>query len=135
MSEAEITYQISEILNRVWAMQQWWASISVGVLIMAHLAANKLNFFLLIISLSLYTAYTIYMYQMMGVNYGTIVDLLADLEVLVNSGSVVSNTAVGLLKVPQASAVLFFITYVGTYVGVMSYLIYSYVKARANVHA
>ncbi len=72
MTEAEISYQLSEYLNRIWDMQQWWASISIGVLVMAHLASRPLNLLLVAISLGLYTSYTLYMWQMSGENLETI---------------------------------------------------------------
>jgi hypothetical protein len=130
MTEAEIAYQVSEYLNRVWSMQQWWASISIGVLVMAHLASAKLNLLLVCISLALYTSYTLYMQQMSLENVETLFALLRDLEVLVDSGKVSSNNAEELLKILATSPVLFYLTFGGTYLCVVSYVIYSYVKTR-----
>ncbi len=130
MTEAEIAYQVSEYLNRVWSMQQWWASISIGVLVMAHLASAKLNLLLVCISLALYTSYTLYMQQMSLENVETLFALLRDLEVLVDSGKVSSNNAEELLKILATNPMLFYLTFGGTYVCVVSYVIYSYVKTR-----
>ena len=131
MTEAEIAYQVSEYLDRVWSMQQWWASVSIGVLVMAHLASDKLNLFLVCISLSLYTTYTLYMQQMSRENVETVFALLRDLEVLVDSGKVSSNNAEELLEILMINPVLFILTFGGTYVCVVSYVIYSYVKMRS----
>ncbi len=57
MNEAELSYHLSMVLDRIWSMQQWWASVSIGVLIMAHLATSRLNLFLVILSLALYLAH------------------------------------------------------------------------------
>jgi len=135
MSEAEIAYQLSEYLNRIWSMQQWWASISIGVLVMAHLASSRLNLFLVCISLGLYTTYTLYMLQMLGENYDTIVALANDLKALVDSGKVNSSNAMQMLQIPDTSGALYYITFGGTYISVVSYLIYSYIKERGIKHA
>lgn len=131
MTEAEIAFQVSEYLDRVWSMQQWWASVSIGVLVMAHLAAEKLNLFLVCISLALYTTYTLYMQQMSRENVETVFALLRDLEVLVDSGKVSSNNAEELLEILTINPVLFILTFGGTYICVVSYVIYSYVKMRS----
>ena len=130
MTEAEIAFQVSEYLDRVWSMQQWWASVSIGVLVMAHLAAEKLNLFLVCISLALYTTYTLYMQQMSRENVETVFALLRDLEVLVDSGKVSSNNAEELLEILTINPVLFILTFGGTYICVVSYVIYSYVNMR-----
>jgi hypothetical protein len=135
MTEAEIAYLISEYLDRVWSMQQWWASVSIGVLVMAHLASDKLNLFLVGISLALYTTYTLYMQQMSRENVETVFALLRDLEVLVDSGEVSSNNAEELLEILTINPLLFILTFGGTYVCVTSYVIYSYIKIRGHRNA
>ena len=130
MTEAEIAYMVSEYLDRVWSMQQWWASVSIGVLVMAHLASDKLNLLLVCISLGLYTTYTLYMQQMSHENIETVFALLRDLEVLVDSGKVSSNNAEELLNILAINPALFILTFGGTYICVVSYVIYSYVKTR-----
>ena len=130
MTEAEIIYQASEYLDRVWSMQQWWASISIGVLVMAHLASARLNLFLIVISLGLYTAYSLYMVQMAGENYDTIFALASDLELLIASGEAMTSAAVELADIPNTSPVLYFVTFGGTYLSVVSYVVYSYWKSR-----
>ena len=132
MSEAEITYQISEYLNRIWMMQQWWASISIGVLVMAHLASSRLNLLLVSISLGLYTAYTLYMLQMSGENYDSVVALARDLQLLLDSGAVQSYSARDQIEIMDANPALYYVTFGGTYISVAAYLIYSYFKARGS---
>ncbi len=132
MSEAEIAYQMSEYLNRIWTMQQWWASISLAVLVMAHLASARLNLFLVLISLALYTSYTLYMAQMMRANIETVYALASDLEVLINSGAVNSNNAREMISIKHSNPFLYYLTFGGTYLSVCAYLLYSYFKARGE---
>lgn len=132
MNEAEISYQMSEYLNRLWTIQQWWASVSIGVLIMAHLATSRLNLFLVSISLGLYTSYTLYIVQMLRENMNTIYALAADLKALIQSDVVNSNNANQMISIMEANPFLFYLTFGGTYLSICSYLIYSYYKARSN---
>jgi hypothetical protein len=132
MTEAEISYQMSEYLDRLWTLQQWWASISIGVLIMAHLATARLNLFLVLISLALYTSYTVYIVQMLRDNIFTIYALAADLEALVQSGIVNSNNANEMMSIMDNNPFLFYLTFGGTYLSVCSYLIYSYFRSQGK---
>ena len=132
MTEAEITYQISEYLNRIWMMHQWWASISIGVLIMAHLASTRLNLLLVCISLGLYSTYTVYMLQMSGENYDALVALARDLQQLLDSGQAQSYNARHQVGIMDTNPVLYYVTFGGTYISVTAYLIYSYFKARES---
>ena len=132
MSEADITYQMSEYLNRIWMMQQWWASVSIGVLVMAHLASSRLNIFLVLVSLALYTAYTAYMLQMSEANMDSVYALVRDLQVLADSGVRLSHFAQGQIDIMNTDITLYLITFGGTYVSVVAYLIYSYKKGRAQ---
>lgn len=132
MKEAEISYQISECLNRIWAIQQWWASVSIGVLIMAQLAMWRLNLFFILISLGLYTSYTLYILQMLRGNLHTVNALADDLEALVKIGVVNSNNASEMISVMDSNPFLFYLTFGGTYLSICSYLIYNYRKARSD---
>ena len=126
---------MSEYLDRLWTLQQWWASISIGVLIMAHLATARLNLFLVLISLGLYTSYTAFVLQMLRENTETIAALALDLKALIQSGVANSKNATVLISTMDANPFLFYLTFGGTYLGVCSYLIYSYFKSRGkNLH-
>ena len=127
MTKADIAFQVTEYLNRIWDMQQWWASISIGVLIMAHLASSRLNLLLLLMSLGLYTSYTLYMTQMLGENYETILALIADLELLVASQAAPSHASRELLAMRDTCPLAYYVTFGGTFLCVVAYLLYSYV--------
>ena len=132
MSEAELIYQASEYLDMIWSMQQWWASISIGVLIMAHIASARLNLFLIIICIGLYTSYTLYMLQMSGENYETIFALATDIEALINNGEAKTHAAVELSEIRSTSPILYYITFGGTYLSVVAYVLFSFRRSRAT---
>ncbi|MDX1736414.1 MAG: hypothetical protein R3228_18700 [Halioglobus sp.] len=131
MTEAELIYQASEYLNRIWSMQQWWASISIGVLIMAHIASARLNLLLIIICLGLYTSYTLYMLQMSGENYDTIFALATDLQTLIESGEAKTHAAIEMADIRSTSPVMYYITFGGTYLSVVAYVLYAFWRSRA----
>ena len=85
MTEAELTYLLSEVIDRTWSMQQWWASISFGVLIIAHMAANKLNLLLVAIILGLYAAFTFYMGNILQIHLGEMAAIFQDIESLIKA--------------------------------------------------
>ena len=60
MSEGEIIEAVNSIYDRYWVMYQWWLSISIGVLILAHLVATRLNLPLLLSTMALYSMYTLW---------------------------------------------------------------------------
>ena len=128
----KFSFQISEILNRLWIMQQWWASVSIGVLVMAHLASSRLNLLLIIISLALYTSYTLYMHQMSAENVKDMQALAGDMQALIDSGVAQSNTALRQVQTVNADVRLYRVTFLGTYLCVVIYLIYSYTRSRKS---
>lgn len=136
MSEAEIAYQVSEIYNRVWSIQQWWASISIGLLILAHLASEKLNLFLVVFIMALYSSFSLYVFNILGRNWNTVTHYIQDLQGLVDVGQKLSSGTLTLLE-PQSEIVttLIIIVLIATFMGCNTYLVYSYLKERRNKSA
>lgn len=132
MSEADITYQISEILNRMWDLQQWWASISFGVLVAAYLVGKHLNGFLITILLLLYSAYSLYMWDLIGANADVYLAFVEDLEGMFESGVALSSGAKTYLSPPTMSYFLVPIVLIGTYISVITYTVYVFYQTRSN---
>ena len=137
MNEAEITYQISEVLNRMWVMQQWWASVSFGVLIAAHVAGQKLNGFLISIILFLYSVYSIYMWDLLGINADIVNGFVSELEKMSASGKTITDGGAAYIKTMnlRPSYILVPLALFGTYFSATGYLIYGYIKGRAQRNA
>jgi len=58
MTEAELLGQAATAIDRMWTLAQWWVAISLGLVTAAHVAAERLNLFILLTILVLYVAYT-----------------------------------------------------------------------------
>ena len=75
------------------------------------------------------------MYQVIGLNYESITMLIADIQKLIDTGATASNVASIRVQDRRISTTLFVATYGGTYLSVVSYLIYSYSRARRHESA
>jgi hypothetical protein len=136
MSEAEIAYQISETFNRIWSMQQWWASISVGMIVLAYVASEKLNTFLVTIVIFLYSAFSFYIFQLLGRNWESISGYITDLQRLADSGQeLAAGTLVYMQPQNPIVVALIIITMFGTYAVCSAYLVYSYFRGKRNINA
>lgn len=136
MSEAEIVYQMSETFNRVWSMQQWWASISFGMIVLAHVASEKLNAFLVAIVITLYGAFTFFVFQMLGRNWQSVTGYIKDLQRISDSGQKLGDGTLAFMQ-PQNELVnlLIIVALYGTYIGCNAYLLYRYFAGRRSVKA
>jgi hypothetical protein len=136
MSEAEIVYQMSEIYNRVWSIQQWWASMSIGLLILAHLASERLNLLLVVFIMALYSSFSLYIFNILGRNWNAIVSYIQDLQELKDTGHDLSSGTLTFL-IPQSEIVtsLVIIVLISTFIGCNAYLVYSYLKVRRKRNA
>ncbi|MDX1736412.1 MAG: hypothetical protein R3228_18690, partial [Halioglobus sp.] len=129
--EAELLYHLSECINRIWSLLQWWASISFGLLLVAHFASDRLNTYLVILLSLLYLGFTGVMLQIVGKNYGIAESVYADLERLLDENGALSSTAIYWLdnRTPSIEYLLP-MTLGGTFLGVLGYLLYSYWRSR-----
>ena len=134
MTEADLTYQISEILNRLWDLQQWWASVSFGVLVVAYLVGKQMSGILVCILLLLYTAYSVYMWDLMGVNVNVFYAYVGDLQKLSDSGVKLSAGTIEYLLPPKLGAILAPIALIGTFISVVGYTLYVFFR-RENREA
>ena len=132
MTEADITYQISEILNRLWDLQQWWASVSFGVLVVAYLVGKKMNGILMSILLLLYAVYSVYMWDLLGVNVNVFWAYVGDLQKLSDSGVELSAGSKAYLIPVGIGGYLAPAALLGTFVSVVFYTLY--VFFRREVH-
>ncbi|MGC5198187.1 hypothetical protein, partial [Aphanothece microscopica] len=58
MTENDLIDAIFAIYDRYWNIIQWWGSVSFGLIAVAHFAAEKLNVYLLLLLVMLYSLFT-----------------------------------------------------------------------------
>ena len=60
MNEADLILAWGEISAHLWTIIQFWASISFGIIAVAHFAPENLNRFLVVLLIALYTLFSVY---------------------------------------------------------------------------
>jgi hypothetical protein len=70
MTEYEILYLLSETFDRVWELIQYWSSVSFGYLILAYVAAPRLNLILIVVLSILYAAFSVQMFELLLTHNG-----------------------------------------------------------------
>jgi hypothetical protein len=128
MIEADITYQISDILNRLWDLQQWWASVSFGVLVVAYLVGKQMNGVLVCILLLLYIIYSVYMWDLLGVNAKILFAYIGDLQKLSDSGVELSAGATAYLLPARLGVFFAPVALLGTFISVVCYTLYVFFR-------
>jgi hypothetical protein len=93
MTVSDITFQLSEIYDRWWVIHQWWVSVSFGLIAVAYFAGHKLNYLLIAVILSLYVAFSVWIYGLVEYQELLVGGFLSDLRVLMESGEIDSNGA------------------------------------------
>ena len=133
MTEADIVFQYSEVVNRLWSLIQWWGGVSFGLIALAHLASEKLNGVLFLLVLSLYTAYSVLILSMLYLNGAMIGDFVGELNQLAATGETLGIYATRLsegsvLSIPMV--ILGLVVVGGTYIACIFYPIYIYKHQR-----
>jgi hypothetical protein len=77
---------------------QYWTSVSIGVLIGAHLAGNRLNGYILAVFIFIYTLFTFQVISLIRLQVQAIKGIFTDLKVIADSGIVLSHTARNILE-------------------------------------
>ncbi|MDO3385489.1 hypothetical protein QWI17_06500 [Gilvimarinus sp. SDUM040013] len=137
MSEYETVYLFSEYINRTWAVMQFWASVSFGLIALAHFASKHLNVFLTLLVSVLYAAFSVYVMVILRVS-GVVADgFLAQLQVMVDaSDSVNLGTQAILASAPTAMQNAIIVSsFFGVFVGALLYLWVSVVRTHRKQHA
>jgi hypothetical protein len=108
MTEAEILADIASHGDRVWAILQYWTSVSFGLLVASHFAAEQVNKYALIALLLIYSFFTFTLYQMLHFDQGMILSALAQFETMVDAGASLSLVAQNIIVTsPMASVTPF----------------------------
>ena len=126
----ELAEQLNMIIDRYWGIYQWWTSISIGLLLVAHFASKNLNIFSLSFLLLLYFIYTIWNYQMMSYNLGLMNGYYEELQVLRDAGE--TSPVIAAYLNGNEGAIYGFISSGMLLFGTTSYLIYMFVRSNRS---
>ena len=126
MTEAELIYQLGESANRLWTLVQWWASISFGLVALAHFSIRKLSLALVGALLSLYVLFSLLLAE---INFGIAMQMNRIRETLGDLDAAGELSAVGQASIGPAP-VLLPVTLLLTFFGTITFVLYSYWKGR-----
>ena len=134
MNEIEILDQLFNIYDRYWFIVQWWVSVSFALLVLAYFAVERIGIVLLSTVLLLYGFFTawVFSYLLYNIDMGT--SFVVDLGNLHSSGNLETEGAKTALESPFLvyGSFLDVIALPATFVGVVSYLVYAYIHAKAR---
>ena len=127
MSEYEIMYLLSESINRMWEVLQFWSGVSFGYMALSYVAARHLNIYLVAFLSILYVAFTLNMLGIMQLNRTVELGYITDLQALAEIGSLQSQASIIFLKEEaNINVIPAMVAVYGTFVGALFYLPYNY---------
>jgi hypothetical protein len=86
MTEAELVAQMAAHGDRLWSITQYWTSVSFGILIAGHFAADRIHWSILVFFGLLYLAFSDACYGMLVFDSGAIRAGLDQLQSMVDDG-------------------------------------------------
>ncbi|MFK8050409.1 MAG: hypothetical protein AB8B81_18445 [Halioglobus sp.] len=133
MSEADVLEQLFSLYDRYWVIVQWWASVSFGIIMIAHLASEKLSAFILLTILVLYTVYSLWLYFLLDYNMAITFGLIDELSSLADDGKLTAGGQEALGHPSGRYGVLLGMFALPiTFFACAGYLVFSFVHARKS---
>ena len=129
MTEYEILYLLSETYDRVWELIQYWTSVSFGYLILAHVAAPRLNLVIVAVLSILYVAFSVQMMGLLLTHNGFALGYVESLNELSRTVGLESPAAVHAVEY-KPSFIGAIISLYGTFFAALCYLPYSYHRGK-----
>ena len=129
MNEFDLLILFDEYEDSFVGMMQWWASISLAVMVVSHFVGDKLRLPFVIGILILYSGFTIMIQLLLA---GRAADLIAIVSTL---SSLDTLTPVGRARLDSGGVLLFFtlmFSFWGTYLAAVAYLLWRFVVANRN---
>lgn len=134
MTEYEIAALISEHVDRIWDVMQYWSSISFGLIALCHVAEKKITLPVCIILSILYITFSMFSYNIQALNDTIINSYMNDLSVLLAQEKLMTTGAQAIITTDPTELQMLTIRFVsiGTFISSLFFLWYSYFKNRAT---
>ena len=133
MSEYEILDLINATENQRLNLLQWWGAITFGLIALAHFASEKLNLILVVLVLTLYVSFSVFMFTLFAGNQQEGLQFVAQLKVMQDAG--ISLSPVSQANIADQPSLVQAIGYQlavgGAFAGSNAYLAYAYWKSRS----
>mgnify|MGYP001826415758 CR=1 FL=1 len=133
MNEAELIIAWGEVSGHLWTVIQFWASISFGVIAIAHFAPEKLNLFLVLFVIFLYTLFSLYCASLFVEDAQLMMSLYEEASLLlVQRGEDAIFLSAFINYQPIMAIPFTFIGFPAVFIGSISYLVYRYHGTRSD---
>lgn len=130
MTEFQILYLHSELVARLWTIVIWWASVSFGLLALAHFASEKLNLLSLIFLVILYVTVSVFVFNIQSIIFSTQATMFAELRSLNSAGKLSLIGQQAMQGTGKITYILHYSAQLGTFIGCIAYLVYSFKKTH-----
>lgn len=131
MTESEIIENVFKIFDRYWSMIQWWASVSFGLIAVAHFAVEKLSRALVALLILLYVLFTAWVVDFYLFNVQILAGFRQDLSQLGDSAHFGSRALLE-SSIIKGGLVLQDIAFVMTFFSAVGYLIYTFARYQRS---
>lgn len=133
MSEIELFIAWSELKAQIWSQIQFMASISFGLIALAHFSSDRLNIVLVVVLALLYTGFFAHGLSVVRADFELIHAIYRQAEELAAREG--SSPSIGALAMYRStvggSGPLFFVGVIpSVYFGSLGYLVYRYIVTR-----
>ncbi|MEH6549346.1 MAG: hypothetical protein V7711_15595 [Pseudomonadales bacterium] len=132
MNEFDLVFAWSETTGHLWSMIQFWVSISFGLIVVAHIAAQKLNIVLVSTMILLYSFVSIFIGSLIIADGDILQAVYLDAQKLVDAKEATSATISALAnyqKKEQFGGFFMALALPVTFFSTIAYFIYSYRKS------
>ena len=129
MTEHELMHLMSETANRNWEIWQYWTGVSFGYLILGYVAARHLNWLLIFLVSSLYTLFSVMMFQTVGHNAEIIFGVADELRKLQAGGVELTAPTARWLASLSVDGRLAIAVLLATYSAALLYLPYNVIRS------
>lgn len=134
MNEGELILAWGEISGHIWTIIQFWASISFGVIAVAHFFPQNLNRHLVVFVIFLYTLFSSFCASLVIADAQLMMALYKEAgALLVQRGEDAIFLSSFVDYQPGAAALFTFIGFPSVFVGSIAYLVFRYRGSRAGV--
>jgi len=137
MTEYEILTLITLTEDQRFNLIQWWAGVTFGLIALSHFAGHKLNLFLVTLVVLLYIGFSMFVGQLFFANVAQSELHRQDLAEMLALGRQLSAVSEDIVSADRMvlQAIGFYLAVVGAFLGSICYVIYAYLRARADGRA
>lgn len=130
--ELELIDQLNVVYDRYWVIYQWWTSVAIGVLLMAHFASERLTILTTAFLVILYSIYSAWLFGMLMYNIESAGAALDQLRILTESGATEYAISKVYVNSDGIAVLLGVLAPILLFIGSLSYLIFRYREHRGS---